>query len=134
MWRNFFKKKETTNNPVEFKNDTIIITIGLTRDYDVDVSVEIQDLDVKNHADMIYKAQKIAQFFQTVTSGGINYTLTKILMEQIGDDPDYKNFIDTLVYNWIVLEKKKETEEANLSSSEAVVPPSDVFGKYTTTE
>lgn len=133
MWRKFFPKKQSANN-TEFKDDTIIITIGLTEDYDVDVSVEIQDLNIKNHGDLIYKSQKIAQFLQTVTSGGINYTLTKILMEQIGDDPDYKNFIDTLIYNWILLEQKKDKTDNDLVSSEAVVPPSDVFGKYTTTE
>ena len=132
MWRKFFPKQKPVNN-TEFKDNTIIITIGLTNDYDVDISVEMQDLDIKNHGDLIYKSQKIAQFFQTITSGGINYTLTKILMEQIGDDPDYKNFIDTLIYNWILLEKQKDTTDNDLVSSEAVVPPSDVFGKYTTT-
>lgn len=128
---NFFKKKYDDSYTPDFDNDKIIIKLGLTDNYEIDIAIEINDLSVDNEADMLFKSQKIAQFFNTIFSGKINSNISQIILNQIGDEEKYKHFVDSIIYNWILMEKNDTEEEKNSIDNIPLIKPTQVFMKYT---
>ena len=127
----FFKKKQPLHqkslDEVDFEPK---IDILLTKDYELEISLELKDINIKNETENLEKAQKLAEFFFTINSGGLKYNLTKMLVEQIGTDENSKKFVEYIILYWTVLEKnyEKTTQKKNIETP--VISPMQVFGKY----
>lgn len=127
----FFKKKQPLHqkslDEVDFETK---IDILLTKDYELEISLELKDINIKNETENLEKAQKLAEFFFTINSGGLKYNLTKMLVEQIGTDENSKKFVEYIILYWTVLEKnyEKTTQKKNIETP--VISPMQVFGKY----
>lgn len=140
LFKHFFKKTHhnsqvntETEEDLDFSESIVLLQIGLTKEYDIDISIDMKDIDIKNNADIIFKAQKIAKFFNLLTNGSLNYNISKIMVDQIGSENDqYKSFIESIMYNWILLEKE-DTEQDDINK-QPVISPIDVFGTYINNE
>ena len=127
----FFKKKQPLHqkslDEVDFETK---IDILLTKDYELEISLELKDINIKNETENLEKAKKLAEFFFTINSGGLKYNLTKMLVEQIGTDENSKKFVEYIILYWTVLEKnyEKTTQKKNIETP--VISPTQVFGKY----
>lgn len=130
---NFNKKKKTKDTSMpNFEEDKVVLTIGLTDDYEIDIGVEINNLSIDNTADKTFKSQKIAQFLYTVFSGGINFNISEIMLKQIGDTEQYQEFINSIIYNWLLLEQtNNSTERSTDIQNIPLVKPTQAFTKYT---
>jgi len=127
----FFKKKQPLHQKsleeVDFETKVDIL---LTKDYELEISLELKDINIKNETENLEKAKKLAEFFFTINSGGLKYNLTKMLVEQIGTDENSKKFVEYIILYWTVLEKnyEKTTQKKNIETP--VISPMQVFGKY----
>ena len=127
----FFKKKQPLHQKsleeVDFETKVDIL---LTKDYELEISLELKDINIKNETENLEKAKKLAEFFFTINSGGLKYNLTKMLVEQIGTDENSKKFVEYIILYWTILEKnyEKTTQKKNIETP--VISPMQVFGKY----
>lgn len=124
---NDIKPSENDDN---FKDDIIILKFGLTPKYEIDISLEIKELLVKDNEDLTLKADKIGSFFYTIASGGLNNTVIDFLMKEMSDEQNKKLF-ESIVYSWLLLEQNhKHTTTKKQVSLDPVVPPSKAFIQY----
>lgn len=117
------------NTDISFSEDTVIMTFGLTPKYEIDLSLEIKDLNINNKADLQYKAQKLATFFHSIVSGGVNSTILDFLVNEMSDDEN-KELFESVIYYWLLLDKKN-TDKKNIQNKHIpLVAPSKVFSQY----
>jgi hypothetical protein len=134
LYNKYFKKNietKTDNRNIDFFDDSVLLSFGLTPNYEIDLSLEIKDLLIKDKNDLEFKAQKLAAFFHTIVSGGLNNIIVEFLMKEMSDEQNKKLF-EEIVYNWLLLEKahilKNKNQSKNLS--DPVVSPLKVFSQY----
>lgn len=117
------------NTDISFSEDTVIMTFGLTPKYEIDLSLEIKDLHINNKADLQYKAQKLATFFHSIVSGGVNATILDFLVNEMSDDEN-KELFESVIYYWLLLDKQN-TDKKNIQNKHIpLVAPSKVFSQY----
>lgn len=131
IYNQIFRKNNQKEETIDFDKDSVVMSVGLTPDYEIDLSIEIKELEIKNKQDLELKAQKIASFFYTVTSGGLNKTILEFLLE-ILPDKENKQLFESIVYNWLLLEQKYQTNQHNQNKDVPVVEPSKAFIPYFT--
>lgn len=133
LYNKIFSQKKDTKPSEEyddnFKEDIIVLKFGLTPKYEIDISLEIKELLVKNNEDLILKADKIASFFYTIASGGLNNTIIEFLMKEMSDEQNKKLF-ESIVYSWLLLEENHKKNSKKHVSLDPVVPPSKAFIQY----
>lgn len=111
------------------ENNLIATTIGLTTNYEVDLLLEIKQLSIRDQDDLNLKAQKIASFFYSITSGALNNTIMEIMNKEMSDDVN-KPLFDAIIYNWLILEQTIGTKNIDKKTNTPLVPPSKVFLPY----
>lgn len=117
------------NTDISFSEDTVIMTFGLNPKYEIDLSLEIKDLHIDNKADLQYKAQKLATFFYSIVSGGVNATILDFLVNEMSDDEN-KELFESVIYYWLLLDKQN-TDKKNIQNKHIpLVAPSKVFSQY----
>ena len=129
----FFKKKEINKSFQEIESNSNFISkveILLTPEYELEIQLELKDIDIKSETESVDKAQKLAEFFFTINSGGLKYNLTKMLVDQIGTDEKTKKFVEYIVLYWTLLEKKYNNSIKEKNIETPVISPTQVFGKY----
>jgi len=134
LYNKYFKKNietKTDNRNTDFFDDSVLLSFGLTPNYEIDLSLEIKDLLIKDKNDLEFKAQKLAAFFHTIVSGGLNNIIVEFLMKEMSDEQNKKLF-EEIVYNWLLLEKAHILKNKNQykNSSSPVISPLKVFSQY----
>jgi hypothetical protein len=135
LYNKFFSKDIEKENNIQhnadmsFVEDTVIMTFGLTPKYEIDLSLEIKDLKIDNKADLQFKAQKLATFFHSIVSGGVNATILDFLVNEMSDDQN-KELFEAVIYYWLLLDKQN-TDKKNIQNKHIpLVAPSKVFSQY----
>lgn len=134
LYNSFFAKKDKTQKNTEdkdisFAEDTVIMTFGLTPNYEIDLSLEMKDLIINDKADLQFKAQKLASFFHSIVSGGVNATILDFLANEMTDDQN-KELFESIIYYWLLLDKQN-TDKKNIQHKHIpLVSPSKVFSQY----
>lgn len=133
LYNKYFNKNNINNNikkNIDFIDDSVLLSFGLTPNYEIDLSLEIKDLLIKDQDDLEFKAQKLASFFYTIVSGGLNNIIIEFLMKEMSDDQN-KQLFESIIYNWLILEKTNAIKNKNNKSLNIpVVSPLKVFSTY----
>lgn len=132
LFNQFFKEKkqeENQNNYMNMDKDSVVMSLGLTPNYEIDLSIEIKDLYVKDKSDLHFKAQKIASFFYTITSGGLNKTIIEFLLDILPDKHNQELF-ESILYNWLLLEQNQKSYTKEQNKNTPLVEPSKAFIPY----
>lgn len=125
----FYKNSSVSDNN---KSDSVVnLNIGLTPNYEIDLSLAMKDLVIYDDEDLLKKAKKIASFFYTVTTGGLNKTIVEFLMNEMPDEEN-KDLFDAILYNWLLLEQNNKNTQNHKSANIPLVEPSKVFVQYST--
>lgn len=125
-----FKKKSPTQDPnAESSKYIFSISIGLSADTSVDMSIELAE-SVSNPDHATKQSVDIAQFLHILTSGGMNQNISEMLVEQIGQDLKYKQVVDNILKAWIIFQKEYDKHKNRISSEYPLIKPTEVFGKY----
>jgi hypothetical protein len=123
------KSSKQNNEDMSFDKDSVIITFGLTPNYEIDLSLEIKDLTINNKADLQFKAQKIATFFHSIVSGGVNSTILDFLAHEMSDEQN-KELFESVIYYWLFLDKQNIDKKNLEQKHKPLVSPSKVFSQY----
>lgn len=129
FFKNIFHKQQkilkSEGNP-DFDDDSVVLTFGLTKDNAIDLLLEFKEYSIKNKKDLENKAQTLAKFFFTITSGGINATIIDFLINEMADKENQELF-ESILYHWLILEKSKNEQNQQKQSEIPLVYPSKVF-------
>lgn len=130
LYNKYFKKK-INNQKIDFIDDSVLLSFGLTPNYEIDLSLEIKELLIKDKNDLEFKAQKLAAFFHTIVSGGLNNIIIEFLMKEMSDEQN-KELFESIVYNWLLLEKSHAIRNTNNNKTLniPVISPLKVFSQY----
>jgi hypothetical protein len=130
LYNKYFTKKNVSQNKnIDFIDDSVLLSFGLTPNYEIDLSLEIKDLLIKDQNDLEFKAQKLAAFFHTIVSGGLNNIIIEFLMKEMSDEQN-KQLFESIVYNWLVLEKTHSSKNKSKNLHIPVISPLKVFSQY----
>jgi hypothetical protein len=130
----FSIKAKKTHHPlndkdISFAEDTVIMTFGLTPNYEIDLSLEMKDLTINNKADLQFKAQKLATFFHSIVSGGVNSTILDFLANEMSDSQN-KELFESIIYYWLLLDKQHIDKKNIQQKHTPLIAPSKVFSQY----
>jgi hypothetical protein len=131
LFSKFFKKTTNDNNPIDksIQENICTIEMSLTKNFDVDIFVSFDNLQIKSTDDYITYINKISEFLNTINSQYVTYTLAKLILDDIGKDNKYKQFAEDIIQQWTILEKDKEKQKI-FSQNFPLVRPMEVFSKY----
>lgn len=130
LYNKFFNKQPIkTSSDLDFKNDCVVMTFGLTHNYEIDLSLEVKDLLIKDNNDMEFKAKKLASFLHTVVSGGLNNIIIEFLMKEMSDEQN-KQLFESVIYQWLVLDKYHAQTQKTKNNTMPVVSPLKAFIPY----
>lgn len=124
--------KDKQDTDIDFDKDTVVMSVGLTPDYEIDLSVHIKELSIANKTDFNIKAQKIATFFYTITSGGLNKTIVEFLVD-ILPDRENKELFESILYHWLLLEQNQKKTQQKYKESPLIEPSKAFIPYYTNT-
>lgn len=127
----FGKHSKNNEENINFDNDILVMSVGLTPNYEIDLSIEVKDLHISNQTDLNIKAEKIATFLYGITSGNLNQTIVEFLMNILSDEESQKLF-EAILYRWLLLEKNQNNTNINNEDHKeiALIQPSKVFNYY----
>lgn len=126
--RLFSKKKIQTSKP-ENKDTLIDIYISLTKDYQIDLSMYIDDKSYLAKKNIFEFSQKCAEFLNIINNGKLTNQMTSIMLDQIRNE-DNQILIENIIMFWALIDK----EETNIKDAKEIknyILPSQVFPKYT---
>lgn len=129
LYNQYFTKKKNNSKEIDFVDDSVLLSFGLTPNYEIDLSLEIKELLIKDKNDLEFKAQKLASFFYTIVSGGLNNIIIEFLMKEMSDE-DNKKLFESIVYHWLILEKNHSNKNQSKNTSMPVISPLKVFSQY----
>lgn len=130
LYHKFFSKKPIkSSSNLDFKDDCVVMTFGLTPNYEIDLSLEIKDLLIKDNNDMEFKAKKLASFLHTIVSGGLNSIIIEFLMKEMSDEQNKKLF-ESVIYQWLLLDKYNAQTQKTKNNTIPVVSPLKAFIPY----
>lgn len=95
----------------------------------IDISIELCDIKI-DESNFHSMANKIATFLHLLNNGALSINIANIMINQIGSNPKYSKFIDTIIQNWIVYQTEHEKQITKNKNNTPVIKPTEVFGKY----
>ena len=117
----FSKPKEVLNNDTEY---LVSVNIGLTNDYQIDLSIILYDENELAKRNPHEFAQKSAEFLNIVNRGKLKKQILELLIHQISNKEN-ESLVDNIVGYWtLVDQQEKKTKKKNF------IKPSEVFARY----
>lgn len=125
-----FKKNKENEKAKKDPSNFCVIELALNTNFDVDIFIEFDNLEITSEQEYNLYTSKIAEFLNTVNSQYVTYTLAKLIMEDIGGIEQYKQFTNDVIRKWTILEKEKDKEKEQIAINDPIIKPTEVFSKY----
>ena len=126
---NHSRNRNKQNHELISEDSMCAVNANLLYDGTVDLSIEMHNIDV-NNTNFYKQANNIASFLHLLNTGGLSTNIANIMVTQIGSDPKYSLFIDQIIKSWVIYQTEHETHTQINHTNNAVIKPTDVFGKY----
>jgi hypothetical protein len=133
-WYNKFFNKNNTIPQKTINNKICKIELSLSNDFDMDVFIEFDNLEINSIEKYNLYTEKIAYFLNTINSEHVTYNIAKLIIEDIGSNKEYTQFSNDIIKYWTILEKEKENQAKEKHLNAPLIRPIEVFSKYYNTK
>lgn len=117
----FGKTKEVSDNDTEY---LISVNIGLTNDYQIDLSIILYDENELAKSNPYEFAQKSAEFLNIINRGKLKKQILELLIHQISNK-DNESLVDNIIGYWTLVDQ----QEKKIKKKD-FIKPSEVFARY----
>ena len=123
---------ETEEPPIKRSGEDEIFSIKfmLSRQYDVDLFLEMNDIIIEDNEAMEILSQRCGEFLYSINSGVYKKNIIGLILDEL-EGERYHQFIEKIIFIWTALEEKEAMGKIKNSKNRPFIRPTEVFSRYT---